>query len=84
MNRLLLLIPLTLSALPETALASTGAPLNLTGHWVGYLAIAIFIIAYALVMAEDVAPSNTGAGYVVRRLIRRSIATVVTRGFDKH
>ena len=53
MNRLLLLIPLTLSALPETALASTGAPLNLTGHWVGYLAIAIFIIAYALVMAEE-------------------------------
>ena len=53
MNRLPLLICLTLSALPAAALAGTGAPLDLTGHWAGYLAIAIFIVAYALVMAEE-------------------------------
>jgi NhaD family Na+/H+ antiporter len=28
-------------------------PLNLTGHWVGFLAIAIFLVAYLLVMAEE-------------------------------
>ena len=41
--------------LPINAVASEGAMnrLDLTGHWVGYAAIAIFVAAYALVMAEE-------------------------------
>jgi NhaD family Na+/H+ antiporter len=46
----ILLWPLLL--LPGIALASGGA-LHLTDHWVGYTAIAVFIAAYALVMAEE-------------------------------
>ena len=30
-----------------------GQPLDLTGHWVGLFAIAIFVLAYLLVMAEE-------------------------------
>ena len=47
---------LLLTALmPLGAFASEGAMnrLDLTGHWVGYAAIAIFVAAYALVMAEE-------------------------------
>ncbi|HFE32208.1 MAG TPA: sodium:proton antiporter, partial [Gammaproteobacteria bacterium] len=47
---------LLLTALmPVGAYASEGAMnrLDLTGHWVGYAAIAIFVAAYALVMAEE-------------------------------
>ena len=45
---LLLLLPLQ-----GQASAATGQLLDLTGHWVGYTAIAIFVAAYALVMAEE-------------------------------
>ena len=38
--------------LPGTAFAS-GAGLDLTGHWVGWLCIAIFVLAYSLVIAEE-------------------------------
>jgi len=33
--------------------AATGAALDLTTHWVGYTAIAIFVFAYLFVMAEE-------------------------------
>ena len=40
--------------LPELAFASAGGErLDLTSHTVGYAAIAIFVLAYALVMAEE-------------------------------
>ena len=41
--------------LPGIALASTGdgSRLDLTGHWVGYAAIGVFVVAYGLVMAEE-------------------------------
>ncbi|HFD87832.1 MAG TPA: sodium:proton antiporter, partial [Gammaproteobacteria bacterium] len=41
--------------LPANAWAAETAMnrLNLTDHWVGYAAIAIFVAAYALVMAEE-------------------------------
>jgi NhaD family Na+/H+ antiporter len=40
--------------LPGLASASGGgAPLDLTGHWVGFTALALFVLAYALVMAEE-------------------------------
>jgi len=46
---------LSLSGFPLSALADAGAPerLDLTGNWVGYAALAIFIVAYALVMTEE-------------------------------
>jgi len=47
----------TLLALPPNlALAAGGAhaeTLNLTAHWAGYAALAMFVLAYALVMAEE-------------------------------
>ena len=55
-NPLFLLTPLLLLAtLPGTAVASAsgGETLDLTGHWVGFAGLAIFVFAYALVMAEE-------------------------------
>ena len=53
LQRLLLL--LFSIALPGIALASggDGSRLDLTNHWAGYTAIAIFVVAYGLVMAEE-------------------------------
>ncbi len=42
-----------LSLVPGMALAADGNHLDLTSHWVGFTAIGIFIVAYALVMAEE-------------------------------
>jgi len=43
--------------LPGIAAASSaatdGARMDLTGHWVGWFGIAVFLVAYALVMAEE-------------------------------
>jgi len=49
-----LLVP-GMAALPGLALAAEngGQPLDLTGHWVGQFAIAVFLLAYLLVMAEE-------------------------------
>lgn len=46
---------LFLFANPGIALASESLTerLDLTGHWVGFLAITVFVIAYALVMSEE-------------------------------
>ena len=55
-NSLQKLLLLFLSvALPGIALASggDGSRLDLTHHWAGYTAIAIFVVAYGLVMAEE-------------------------------
>lgn len=46
-------ILLTTVFYPAAAWASTGATLNLTHHWVGIAALAAFLIAYGLVMAEE-------------------------------
>ncbi len=50
-----LLLLLFSIALPGLALASggDGTRLDLTNHWSGYTAIAIFVVAYGLVMAEE-------------------------------
>ena len=50
-----LTVLLTGTALPEYAAASTGPgmDIDLTGHWVGILAIVVFVVAYLLVMAEE-------------------------------
>jgi len=46
---------LLLGLLPQGLLASesTTSPLDLTGHWVGWLSIGLFLLAYLLVMAEE-------------------------------
>ncbi|MEE8380119.1 MAG: sodium:proton antiporter NhaD, partial [Gammaproteobacteria bacterium] len=39
---------------PELAVASTGGNyINLTSHWVGYASLAVFVLAYVFVMAEE-------------------------------
>jgi NhaD family Na+/H+ antiporter len=44
-----------LASLPEAVLAAEAEmhQLDLTGSWVGFLSIGIFVVAYALVMAEE-------------------------------
>ncbi len=48
-----LLVALAALLLPSFVWASNGAALDLTDHAVGYWAIAIFVFAYLLVMAEE-------------------------------
>ncbi len=50
-----LLIPLLLLMSPALVWAAGGGGerLDLTAHWVGFAALGIFVIAYALVMAEE-------------------------------
>ncbi len=42
-----------LAALPALASSEAGTTLDLTSHWVGYTALAIFGLAYALVIGEE-------------------------------
>jgi NhaD family Na+/H+ antiporter len=56
MNKPIVILAISLLLLPFTAWAAADASHNslaLTGHAVGYAAIIIFILAYALVMAEE-------------------------------
>ncbi|AOE49845.1 sodium:proton antiporter NhaD [Kangiella sediminilitoris] len=56
MKIIALLITLACLLFPQLSLASDVAadsPLNFTTHWVGFLAIAIFVIAYSLVIFEE-------------------------------
>ncbi len=48
-------LTLLLSFFPSTSFASAQAEnwINLTNHWVGFTSLAIFIIAYGFVMAEE-------------------------------
>ncbi len=39
--------------LPTAGFASTEAMLDLTEHWIGWFSLAVFVIAYLLVMAEE-------------------------------
>jgi NhaD family Na+/H+ antiporter len=52
-SRTPLLLAAALAVLSGPVYAAGEAAIDLTGHWVGPAAIAIFIIAYALVMAEE-------------------------------
>jgi len=42
-----------LAMLPGSAIASVSETIDLTSHWVGFTAIAVFLTAYVLVMAEE-------------------------------
>ncbi|OUR71611.1 sodium:proton antiporter [Methylophaga sp. 41_12_T18] len=49
-----ILFSLLLFSFPQLALASGDVKfLDLTNHWVGYVSIAIFVVAYILVIAEE-------------------------------
>ncbi len=48
-----LLFLLTLLPLSVFATSEPVQTLNLTGHWVGYFALVLFVLAYALVMVEE-------------------------------
>ena len=52
MNRILLIL---MGLLPSISFAATNtsATLDLTSHWAGYLAVLLFVIAYAFVMLEE-------------------------------
>lgn len=53
-HRLTLLFPSLALICPTSAhAAGTGAPLDLTGHWVGFVALALFALSYLFVMAEE-------------------------------
>jgi len=55
MKYLLSLLAVISGLLPALSFASSGGHENidLTNHWVGFLAIGIFVVAYMLVMAEE-------------------------------
>ena len=53
MKILLGLVLTALSMLQPATAAASAQPLDLTASGVGYVAIAIFVIAYLLVMAEE-------------------------------
>jgi NhaD family Na+/H+ antiporter len=54
MGKLFSVLLWSLLLMPGFTLAAEGGqPLDLTGEWVGFAAIGIFILAYALVMAEE-------------------------------
>jgi NhaD family Na+/H+ antiporter len=48
-----LIMLIMLAVLPGNAIASVSETIDLTSHWVGFTAIAVFLIAYILVMAEE-------------------------------
>ncbi len=50
---LILFAPGLLSPVNSYAASEAGQTLDLTQHWVGYASIAIFVLAYVLVMAEE-------------------------------
>ena len=55
-NISVLLVALLTATLPINAIASsdgTAELLDLTNHWVGFAALTVFVLAYALVMAEE-------------------------------
>ncbi|MBS3963469.1 MAG: sodium:proton antiporter NhaD [Methylomonas sp.] len=55
--------------------------LNLTTHWVGYLAILIFLVAYTLAMAEEVTELNKSKPMVLAAsLIWAFIASIYVSG----
>jgi Na+/H+ antiporter NhaD/arsenite permease-like protein len=39
--------------MPQAALAASGGLPDLTGEWVGFAALAVFVVAYALVISEE-------------------------------
>lgn len=81
-QRLILFILLAFSPLIAWADAEQAAQtLNLTKHWVGYLAIAIFSVAYILAMTEEVTELNKSKPMVLAAsLIWAFIAAIYSAG----
>ena len=65
--------------------SSTVSTIDLTQHWVGYTAIAIFVIAYMLVMAEEFMHLRKSKPVILAAgLIWLLVATVYTQHGDTH
>ncbi|MGZ5001303.1 MAG: sodium:proton antiporter NhaD, partial [Methylomonas sp.] len=81
-QRISLFLLLALSPLLAWADAEqTGQALNLTRHWVGYLAIGIFALAYVLAMTEEVTELNKSKPMVLAAsLIWAFIAAIYVGG----
>ncbi|MGZ4958795.1 MAG: sodium:proton antiporter NhaD [Methylomonas sp.] len=81
-QRISLFLLLALSPLLAWADAEqTGQALNLTRHWVGYLAIGIFAFAYVLAMTEEVTELNKSKPMVLAAsLIWAFIAAIYVGG----
>ena len=74
-----------LLAMPAMALASSLAePLDLTSHTVGYLALGVFVLAYALVMVEEITHLRKSKPVILAAgIIWAMIAMVyASKGFD--
>ena len=50
---LILFAPVLFSPVNSYAASTADLTLDLTQHWVGYASLAIFVLAYVLVMAEE-------------------------------
>ena len=46
-------LALAFVVLPGLGLAAEGGHLSFTDHWIGYLCVALFVFAYALVIGEE-------------------------------
>jgi NhaD family Na+/H+ antiporter len=74
-----------LSVLPGLAAASGAQQGGLTGHWVGIFSIAVFVIAYALVMAEEFTHLRKSKPVIIAAgIIWAAIAWVMTARGDTH
>lgn len=55
-----------------------GAGTDLTGHWIGWLCIAIFVLAYALVIAEEnLRLRKSKPGIVAAGIVRALVAILL-------
>ena len=72
--------------IPLSSFASTsGTTIDLTQHWVGYTAIAIFVFAYMLVMAEEFMHLRKSKPVILAAgLIWLLVAAVYTQQGDTH
>ena len=75
-----------LSLTPQLAAAATAAPaLDLTGHWAGYAALALFVVAYLLVIAEETLHLRKSKPVMVAAgIIWAMVAFVYAQNGDNH
>ena len=74
-----------IALLPISIMASTGVPMNLTTHFVGYFSLFLFVMAYVLVMVEEFTHFRKSKPVIfVAGIIWALIAYVYADGSDAH